>query len=1407
MADQINPDIYGPKLKFPLVDAADAVTNQIPVAPLKQVPLGAAVQGAKQIGQGEQALVSANREEASKLESVGAAVSQWTVGHVNEAFFGPKFEREKDFNAVVALGGVQFPLNLLEEKMLLESQSAEEFSHRLSDMEARQMANTAMGDNQLSAMVGMVADPGYLAISAASLGAGTVARAAQVGSAGAKLAAGAAGFGTALAIGKAEQKVVPLSNTHVFLNAMAFGAAEGLLFKGGKLARADESFPAAALHDTVAAMERESTPQLVTRGDDVVGPVPVHADPMEFVGPSKPKADPHLQSRFTSAQEANIYMRDNKLRAGYRMEQSGRSEWKLKAKKPAVAEAAPEAAVEVAAGTESRVLEVQSAAEIAEHAPSVRAGGTVVDPSAKAVYLPGEDRVFLVRENIRPGDDVKGLLLHEVGVHMNAERVLGTSQMHAMLGRLEEMATKGNKRARAAYAEVPKDTPRHLVAEEALGYYVERNHMKVGDHVVNRFVHAVKEKLRSIGLTGLKLSENDIMQLVRKSAKGKPDVSLNSAFPYAWHGTVNRGIDQADLAFAGKSDMGFGHFLSTQKGEAVAARAKDAERRGMAATDGGVYRVKINAGTHQLVDLESKVQSATVQSAFGQLGVQAGTGKQMYDALAASLGGTQAASAALHDLGVLGNKSSKGVMIFDAATLDTAARYSKASQATGKALEWSLNKTFSSFSKEAEDAAKILLDNPLDLTGNSVASQHRAIRADFAAHQMVFENTVLERMVEQGWGTRKQILQSEKAIAAQNAIERDLAAELSRRNRLSHDGQTISHVGIDPKLKELADQYDVLSKAAFDELQRSGVSGAENLVYHPGYYPRRWDNVSIEAIQSKLVAQGMTEQAARKTLQDSISISIQRATGMDAEIASDVALATLDRARRKGYFEDSAFRGTVGADAAAEIRDILTASGVANDRVERALQVMTAKSDEAGKASMLKHRVDMALDEPIGASGHTIMDMLDTRLVHLTEHYLDKTAATAAFARKGLTRPSDVTALRSKVLESIPEQGKRADAAKLFDNTVAALRGEPVGEDVNRAMRISRGLTQMVGLKGAGLFQFTEFSTILARHGMAATVKNMVKEFPGIRTLLSDPLEAGHLRDVLVRNCTEDQRLRPFVSRMEDNFNIESTERAQLSIMQAKQLVPYMNGLKYVQKYQARISGNLMVKTLEKAAAGDVKALATLEQYGLESHIMGAIRNDLTAHGMNTLKWSDATWDAVRGPMNKMLDDLVLRTRVGELPAFAQFSTLGKFLFTFRNFVLGAHNKVLAGTLNRKGFAGIGLILAYQLPMMYLMTHVDQTVVGRKPKSEEDLIKASLTQAGALGLLSEAVGVALGNKKDAGAPGLIALDRLYKLGAAVGSGDPGNIGAATYNATPLLSVVLPLRAIPEALKSDTPQNK
>ena len=96
-----------------------------------------------------------------------------------------------------------------------------------------------------------------------------------------------------------------------------------------------------------------------------------------------------------------------------------------------------------------------------------------VEPDVKGFHDPKTGRTVLIADNIGKGEDLHGLVRHEVAVH--ARRMGKTEpEFQHMLNRLQELKDSGAKDVVKAYESVPKDTKPEHVHEEALAYLVHK---------------------------------------------------------------------------------------------------------------------------------------------------------------------------------------------------------------------------------------------------------------------------------------------------------------------------------------------------------------------------------------------------------------------------------------------------------------------------------------------------------------------------------------------------------------------------------------------------------------------------------------------------------------------------------------------------------------------------------------------------------------------------------------------------------------------------------------------------------------------------------------------------------------------------------------------------------------------
>lgn len=739
--------------------------------------------------------------------------------------------------------------------------------------------------------------------------------------------------------------------------------------------------------------------------------------------------------------------------------------------------------------------------------------------------------------------------------------------------------------------------------------------------------------------------------------------------------------------------------------------------------------------------------------------------------------------------------------------VDKAILESSKKRGLGERLMWNMHKTMSSFGEAGQKIADLLYDNNADLSLTSVESHREAILSNLRAQQYKYEDLLRKAMAEDGYGIAKMVnpFTSRAAHQAQRKLERELQAEMFRREQANRTGVPYKSTDVPERITKMADALDALHADALQELKSAGVVGAEELTVRPGWVHRKWSSAAMDRAMDELEKRGLSRDKARSALNNLVSNSVRKATPMDKKIADQVGKAIVDRAMRKGYFEDAVMTNPAGEGQLKEMRDILKGSGLSTQDIERILDVMRIESDDAGKAGFLKHRMDLDYKTSMqfGDMQLSITDLIDNNLSTIVDQYVAQASTTAAFARAGLKKRGDIEALREELAHSITNEVERKQAVDLFDNTINHFRGLPAGGAVNEKFRMMQAYGRTIALAWSGMWQVTEFANVMAQYGLAKTLKYAIQEIQGFRSAVSPTkADAETLTNIIAEHSSQSMRLRPYIARFEDGFDMDTSSAMQLSLQTAVQLVPYANAMKFVHHAQAKVVGNLILDRLQKAAKGDERARSALAEYGLEAHVTDRIAEQIAKHGLEVDAWDDAVWQAARPAFAKMMDAVVLRGRLGDIPAFAAFDPIGKFIFTYRTFVLTAHNKVLAGMLERNGAGAVGLVMMYQFPLALAAVQAQSVVSGQGTLSDGDMIKKALGQMGGLGLFSEPLKWATGESNSIGAPGLIPIDRGVKLGQSVLHGDGGKIGAATISTLPIVSAIPFIRGIQNELKED-----
>lgn len=713
-------------------------------------------------------------------------------------------------------------------------------------------------------------------------------------------------------------------------------------------------------------------------------------------------------------------------------------------------------------------------------------------------------------------------------------------------------------------------------------------------------------------------------------------------------------------------------------------------------------------------------------------------------------------------------------------------------------LEWSLFKSFSSFSDKAKEWADKLLADPINQSSSNASSIYRTLYADHTVKLEQAENLTMLALRKQGWGVIRRMRDPKGFRTAQLELHNKVMREMEGRN-----ASGAARITPDDTVAALADRYAEYGQYVAKRLEDFGMAEAGFADKNKNYVPRRMQVGLLQELESAMGKTAVRDQLAASVLKSNPTMTLNTAKA--------VAYAMIERAKSKvnlteqpNVHVDSTSRDT--------LKGMLSRSGLPQEDIDKAIAMLGTESNDAGKPPMLKYRVKLDYSMPLGSGTQTIGDLFSHDLTTLYESYNRRISGRMSMWKVGLQRQTDIDKAWKEIAESIHDPVHKADAKQLFDGTINYLLGNPVGEAVPEAMRTTAGMTQAVALGSSPFWQTLDYFKIMAQHGALDTLGAALRSLPEARALWKEMKAATKegrqvaldMDEVLTAQIASDIRMRPILDVYEDGFSVGKSPWAQRAET-ARDATPFLSGQKYLHFHQAKTISALSVQTVRKAANGDAKAVQAMRRYGVSDAQLQAFKHQFDKFGTAPDKWDRTVWLEMNTALLRMADDSVLRMQLGEIPAFAQFSSLGKFLFTFRSFTLAAQNKVLLSTLKNDGAVGVAMLLAYQYPMSCLAVAANMAINNDPNITQKAVVERALGYVPVLGLGSELVGILNGYQRGFGSPGLLYIDKAYRAIGQAAQLDGKGLAATTVSMLPFVSVIPGSRALQNALKEESKQ--
>ena len=563
---------------------------------------------------------------------------------------------------------------------------------------------------------------------------------------------------------------------------------------------------------------------------------------------------------------------------------------------------------------------------------------------------------------------------------------------------------------------------------------------------------------------------------------------------------------------------------------------------------------------------------------------------------------------------------------------------------------------------------------------------------------------------------------------------------------------------------------DIVPKA-----KEAGVVGFENIDTNPRYLTRLFSQDAIRQLDAKY---------GTAAIEQLLKGAVRSATNVEDELAGKIASGYWKKLRRLGAGLDVHVARSLAPDAQDVLRDVLEESALPDAEIDR---IFAAISPERGlPVTRARHRT--LLDETFAlkienpATGELdtvrVSDLFENNAETIMSVYLTQMAGHVALGRKGIKSRKDfmkkleqiqADAVHGGVPLAVAEDNT-ASLRKLYDYlTGAPLESDPMSTYA-QAGRLLRDTNFVRVMNQTGLAQATELGNIISHAG----IREMLTHIPEFRKMLKRA-KSGELADDDLADELETwvglgtDRLRHPI-RLQPQERGQALDVPRLPEGMNKALQKYDTALQYGKRVTADISlmapivlaqQRLAMKSIAQKfvnlAHGDRKwREERLAALGLNPQMTGRILEQIRKHTdtepsslftgrkvkrLNIEKWMEddaEAADAFVMATYRLGRRIIQENDVGSLPLFVH-STLGKLMFQFRTFMLGAWTKQTLSNIHMRDMeAAQSFLFTSMLAGTLYMAQVGINSAGRGDAKEyleerlvpEEIAKAAFQRAG-----------------------------------------------------------------------------
>lgn len=657
--------------------------------------------------------------------------------------------------------------------------------------------------------------------------------------------------------------------------------------------------------------------------------------------------------------------------------------------------------------------------------------------------------------------------------------------------------------------------------------------------------------------------------------------------------------------------------------------------------------------------------------------------------------------------------------------LDTAPALEPAPNgALGRAVErvfgtgyFSLYDRMRSYGGKLHRLGQMLVSNPIGNIANSATHFARDAYLDLSLKLEPLERELFKAT---GYGRVQRVLDRAGFNGRVSEIAQSVLEDLRLKAQAHERGLDIP-VNADATVERISQLYGKsgFAERALNMMQEAGRTNADSIAHNPFYVPIQY---SAEKVLAGIREGRFTEQDVRALLGMQIRQALPKVAQADQLKVADkfydnMMGRAVGSATRSNHFEGLPIDDLTSA---------MQEAGIDQAKIDSVLQDALYVKAMGSSEKMLKRRFNwdfgMTYQSPEGRTV-ALTDLQDSDLPKILERYSRNVSGQYGLGLKGFRNNADVqkaiAEVAQDVLDRTGSETHRKAAQLLAENVFNHLMGRATGEPLPPAVRALNQLAGAMQLRNSGIYQIMETANIAHAVGLKETISHLRQAGLGFKTmeaLHSDPEAMKTFAGLLEAKQIAAGRWKPFVTHFEDNVELPHSW-AMDAAANIHESGRFFNGLEIVRRKLAQTVTGIVGTEVEKAVAGDAKSISVMARYGLDESLLADMRGQINAG--KTFNNMEA-WDApVRARLNafamNVADNWNSENRLGDIPAFMQFSTTGKALLPYLNFMGGAFNKLGRKHIQDQGAAGLAVAMLWQLSAGALAENLRNLSAGRQP--------------------------------------------------------------------------------------------